>query len=699
MWKRPETYISRLDTLVKLCGARNFTSSGPLRPLSIARFSAISIYRRSYATGHRRTKSLLATNGRDSNGGKLKKLTFVIPDFISVNKLANLLNCRVQTLVRDLKQLGFDNVNNDYILTKEYVQLILQEYNYDLAESKLLTSKNVYDELKVPINPNSLVSRPPVVTIMGHVDHGKTTIIDYLRKSSVVAQEHGGITQHIGAFQVITPVTKKKITFLDTPGHAAFLKMRERGALTTDIIVLVVSIEDSVMPQTLEAIKHIKKSGNELIVAITKIDKVPSPKERERKMEKIIGDLIAQGIMVEKVGGDVQVIPISAKTGENMDLFEESIISLGEIMDIKTENSKKTMVEGYIIESSLKNTVGNVATILIKKGTLQRGAVLLSGNTYCKVRGIVDASNTKLMKALPSEAVKVIGWKELPQAGDEVLQVKSEAVAKKYISKRLGLIETEKNAVTVKKYNVEKIMELERQKEEENMDEEELLERKEAAAAATGGDQGPKKVNFLIKADVSGSVEAIKESIEHLGNDEVQCSVVASSVGVPVESDLKMAEITNSQILCFNLENIPNDVMNNKQHIVVKRFNVIYKLIEDVVKTLEDNMKPMYEKKFVATVDIKEIFEYNLKKKILKIAGCKVSNGQISRNSKIQIVRGDDEKVIFEGGIATLKHGKDDVAVVTKGHECGITFDNNFEDYKAGDKILVYTDVKIERHL
>ena len=226
MWKRPETYISRLDTLVKLCGARSFTSSGPLRPLSIARFNAISIYRRSYATGYRRTKSLLATNGQNSNGGKLKKLTFVIPDFISVNKLANLLNCRVQTLVRDLKQLGFDNVNNDYILTKEYVQLILQEYNYDLAESKLLTSKNVYDELKVPINPNSLVSRPPVVTIMGHVDHGKTTIIDYLRKSSVVAQEHGGITQHIGAFQVITPVTKKKITFLDTPGHAAFLKMR-----------------------------------------------------------------------------------------------------------------------------------------------------------------------------------------------------------------------------------------------------------------------------------------------------------------------------------------------------------------------------------------------------------------------------------------------------------------------------------------
>ena len=686
-----------LFAVVRPCRAVSLPSriATRLLPLQTPTSSTLLIGQtRSYARGYRKNKSLL----KKQKNGKPRELTFTIPDYISVDKLSNLMNCRVQDLIKDLGALGFKNITNDYILNKEYVELILQEYNYDLPDStSAITSANVYDELKDPLNPSLLISRPPIVTIMGHVDHGKTTIIDYLRKSSVVAQEHGGITQHIGAFQVTTPVSKKKITFLDTPGHAAFLKMRERGANITDIIVLVVSIEDSIMPQTKEAIKHIKHSGNQLIVAITKIDKIGNAKEREKKIEKVTNDLMANEIMVEKMGGDVQVIPISAKSGENMDLLEESIVLLSDMMDIKTEDSKNTMAEGYIIESKMKNTMGNVATILIRKGSLNNQSILLCGNTYCKVRSILGDGDKRITKALPAQAVEVAGWKELPHVGDEFIQVKSESVAKKYITKREALLEVEANAERVNKLNDDRYAEAVKQKDEKNkskFDEDEDEDMSESQAIT-----GPKMVNFIVKSDVSGSAEAIKESIQNLGNDEVQCGVISSSVGIPTESDMKMADITGAEILCFNLENLPNDVINNKHHIPVKKFNVIYKLIEDVVSTLEGNMKKIFEKNIVATVDIKEIFEFTVKKKVIKIAGCKVSNGQITRNSKVQVVRGENKDVVYEGTLASIKHGKDDISTALKGRECGITFNDGFEAYKAGDKILVYEDVEVPRHL
>ncbi|CCE91819.1 translation initiation factor 2 TDEL_0D02350 [Torulaspora delbrueckii] len=623
---------------------------------------------------------------------KLRPVPFVIPNYVSVSKLANLLNCRMDNLIRDLTKLGFANISQGYILSKEYVELILQEYNYQLPEkSNEITPDNVYEELKSPVNPKSLQKRAPVVTIMGHVDHGKTTIIDYLRKSSVVAQEHGGITQHIGSFQVITPVSKRKITFLDTPGHPVFLKMRERGANITDIIVLVVSIEDSIMPQTIEAIKHAKNSGNELIVAITKIDRISQAKERERAMEKVTNDLITQDIAVEKIGGDVQVIPISAKTGENMDLLEESIVILSDVMDIKAENSPKTVAEGWILESQVKKTVGNVATVLVKKGTVQKGKILVCGNTYCKVRSIHNEGGQQVPKALPSDAVEVLGWKELPSAGDQVIEAKNEATAKKFISKRLALQEVEKEGLTVEKLNEQRA--LEAAKKEKEAEEDEVDEEDNAVPV------GPKKVNFIIKADVSGSAEAINESIADLGNDEVTCNIISSSVGIPNENDLKIAQITNGIILCFNLGSLPNDVINNKLGVEVKQYNVVYKLIEDVTEILTDNLTPIFEIKQIATVDIREIFEFQLKKKIIKIAGCRVVNGQINRNSMVQIQRGPSKEIIYDGKLATLKQGKEDATEVTKGNECGVTFDKNFENYQAGDKIIVYENVKVPRFL
>ncbi|GAV55410.1 hypothetical protein ZYGR_0AV00410 [Zygosaccharomyces rouxii] len=621
----------------------------------------------------------------------LKKLSFVIPNYISVNKLSNLLNCRSERLVKDLTGLGFANVTQNYILSREYVELILQEYNYELPTShRQLNAQTVYDELKSPVNPKLLHKRPPVVTIMGHVDHGKTTIIDHLRKSSVVSQEHGGITQHIGAFQVITPVSKRKITFLDTPGHSAFLKMRERGANITDIIVLVVSVEDSIMPQTIEAIKHAKNSGNETIIAITKIDKIKQPRERERALERITADLIAHDIQLEQVGGDVQMVPLSARSGENMDLLEESIVLLSDVMDIRAEDSNKVAAEGWVLESQVKKTVGNVATVLLKKGCLQKGNILVCGNTYCKVRNLLDSAGKPVTKAMPSDAVEVLGWKEVPEAGDQVIQAKNEAQAKKYNAKRIALLEVEEQAINVERLNLERGL---KRDEDEVQDENENGEDENGSKLETG----PKKVNFIVKADVSGSAEAIKESIASLGNDEVVCNVVSSSVGSPAESDLKMAQITDSKILCFNLGSLPSEMINNRKGVEVRQYNVIYKLIEDVTQVLTDNLKPIFETKHVAQIDVREIFEFTLKKKVIKIAGCRVENGKIFRNSTVQILRGG--QVVFDGKLATLKQGKDDALEVSKGNECGITFENGFEGYEVGDKIMVYERQRVPRYL
>lgn len=627
-----------------------------------------------------------------------KPLNFTIPNLITVNKLSNLMNCKVQALKNDLKKLGFQNVNNEYMLTREYVELILQEYNYVLPTTtqEAITSKTLYNSLRQPLNAKALQERPPIVTIMGHVDHGKTTIIDYLRKSNVVANEFGGITQHIGAFQVTTPITKKKITFLDTPGHAAFLKMRERGANVTDIIVLVIAIEDSIKPQTVEAMKHIKNSGNELIIAVTKIDKVTRVDERNKQLDKIANQLLNYDIATESKGGDVQLIPVSAKTGENMDVFEESIITLSDIMDIKTENSKSTLVQGWIIESKLNSFVGNSASVLIKKGTLQKGTVLICGKTYCKVRNISNKIDPNMTMALPSDAVEVLGWKELPEVGDEVLQVKDESTAKRYISKRMLLEETEKNEDSIDDYNEKKYLEIKQKKLKNQND---LVEENEDIDSAKESQQSVKMVNFVIKADVSGSAEAVKESIETLGNKEVQCQVISSSVGVPTENDINLASVASGYILCFNVSNIPKEIIQNALKVPVKQYNVIYNLIEDVVKILESNMEQRFEKRIIATIEIKQVFEYKLGKKILKVAGCKVLNGEITRKSKIEIVRGKENEIVFDGQISTMKRGKQDISSANKGTEFGMTFQNAFDTFKVGDKIIVYEKNLIERHL
>ncbi|KAM3160164.1 Tr-type G domain-containing protein [Lachancea thermotolerans] len=632
-----------------------------------------------------------------SRRNELKPVTFKIPNYMSVSDLSNMTNIKIEKLIRDLTKMGFTNVTHNYILSREYVELVLSSYNYKVEEqTSVLTPETVYDELKSPVNPKNLMKRPPIVTIMGHVDHGKTTILDYLRKSSIVSKEHGGITQHVGAFQVETPISKRRITFLDTPGHAAFLKMRERGATITDIVILVISAEDSLMPQTLEALKHARNSGNQMVVAITKIDRFSNPKQREAAIEKVNLDMMNHEIPIERIGGDVQVVPISARTGENMELLEESIVLLSDVMDLKAETGAQATLEGYILESEMKKTTGNVSTILITKGELRKGKVLICGNTYCKVRSIKNENGQEVAKATPAQAVEITGWKDLPGAGDEVIEVKNEATAKKYVAKRVALIQTLKESENVDRLNEERATKVFSKLKKENENEDESLN---SETGANAKDEGPKKVNFIVKGDVSGSVEAIVESIAPLGNEEVRCNIVTASVGIPNENDMKMARITGSKLLCFNLGSLPHDIINNKDDIEVAQFNVIYKLIEDVTETLTDNLKPIYETKQVASAEIRDIFNFSVRKKTIKIAGCKVLSGQVSRNATVKIIRGADEKVVYDGTISSLKQGKDDASVVKKNNECGITFGNDFETYEPGDKVVVYEKVKVPRYL
>ncbi|GME68191.1 unnamed protein product [Ambrosiozyma monospora] len=416
-------------------------------------------------------------------------------------------------------------MTNDYILDAETAALIAEEYGFQVNQDDnlgldLFPSEDSTD-LKV-VKP-----RAPIVTIMGHVDHGKTTILDYLRKSSIAKGEHGGITQHIGAFSVVTPKSKKKITFLDTPGHAAFLKMRERGANMTDVVILVVAAEDSVMPQTVEAIKHAKNAGVPVIVAINKCDK------EEANPDKVVADLSANGVDVEDYGGEVPVVRISAKTGMGMEDLEENIVAVSELQELKAE-PKGVPVEGWILESNVQKGLGNASTFLVKKGQLKPGAFLVAGTTWCKVKLMRNEFGKKITVAGPSTPVEISGWKSLPEAGDFAIQAKKESVARTVVDNRIRRKQMMDEASQIDEMNQRRIKQLEDAKRDETIQEYQrqgltMDDIKELEPELFENEKQEKKdVFFIIKADVSGSAEAVSQSIEGLGNDEVGSKVFRS---------------------------------------------------------------------------------------------------------------------------------------------------------------------------
>lgn len=610
-----------------------------------------------------------------------------LPPFISVANFATILNVPLNRVIKKLKELGYEDARHNFILDKENASLIADEYNFEVV-----ISENEKDELfPDTVKKELLKERPPVVTIMGHVDHGKTTILDHLRKSAIVDQEFGGITQHIGAFSVITPLSKKKITFLDTPGHAAFLKMRERGAIITDIVILVVAADDSVMPQTIEAIKHAKRSGVPLIVAINKCD------IQGVNCDKVLADLSAQDIDIEDYGGDTQTVRVSGKTGLNMDKLEEAVITLSEMSDFQAEE-KGIRAEGWIIESQVVQGLGSIATVLVRRGTLKTGDVIVAGTTYCKIRGMKDEKGVSVKSAGPSTPVRIWGWKNLPNSGDQVIQAKSELVAKTVICSREARSKQDQATLDIDSINKKRLQEINELKRLEKINELKAAGL-DSSVLETPDDQTPEctVVKYIIKSDVYGSAEAIKGSIDGLGNEEVKSLVIQHEAGEPSELDLDLAKTLNANILCFNCK-VPKTIASkaDKMGVSISEHNVIYRLIEQVTEELTSHLLPRIETKFLSEVEIKDAFTVTVKKSKVKIAGCKVATGALNKSAKVKVFRGDDQ--VYDGHLSSLKYVKEDINEARKGSECGIGF-TNWDKFEAGDVIKSYEEISHPRFL
>lgn len=572
-----------------------------------------------------------------------------LPAYISVTNLATALRVRLEDFVKKLNRLGFEDVQGDHVLNAEDSGLIAMEYNHEP-----IIDRSDEVDLKpqpLPENMSSLPSRPPVVTIMGHVDHGKTTILDYLRKSSVAAQEHGGITQHIGAFSVPVSSGDKTITFLDTPGHAAFLSMRQRGANVTDIVILVVAADDSVKPQTLESIKCAQQAGVPTIVAINKIDKEGADPQRVRQ------DLARYGVEVEDLGGDIQAIECSGKTGKGLDKLEEAIVLQSEILDHRAPVDGP--VEGWILEATTKKS-GRVATILVKRGTLRAGDILVAGSSWSRVRSLRNEAGSIVSSIGPGLPVEVDGWKGQAEAGDQVLQAENEQRATEVVEYRETQGEKERMAK-----DMEAIGEARRlQQEKRERELAEAAKAKEAAKAIRAGTELPSEekedaeplveekaapgmqlVPLILKADVSGSVEAVEMAISSLGNNEVRPQILRAGVGAVSEFDVEHAAAAEGHVVTFNTTAIPEARQLAEQRgVKILENNIIYRLVDDVKALLSEKLPLLVKQSVRGEAEVAMVFEIGVGgRKKMKIAGLKVRNGSVSRGSKVRVNRNGRE--------------------------------------------------------
>ncbi|GAW17179.1 hypothetical protein ANO14919_066320 [Xylariales sp. No.14919] len=615
-------------------------------------------------------------------------IPIILPELISITAFANALKIKPEEFLDQLGELGFEGVTLDSLMAGETAALVAQEYGYeptiDAGDSQDLRPR------PPPEDPSVLPSRPPVVTIMGHVDHGKTTILDYLRQSSVAAQEHGGITQHIGAFSVKLS-SGKPITFLDTPGHAAFLTMRQRGANVTDIVVLVVAADDSVKPQTLEALKHAWAAKVPIIVAINKVDKDGA------RIDAVKHDLATAGVEIEDFGGDVQVVCVSGKTGQGMDDLEENILTLSEILDHRAELDGAA--EGWVLESTLKPT-GKVATVLVKRGTLRPGDYITAGLTYAKIRRLRNEAGVDIDEAPPGTPVEIVGWKDLPAAGDQVIQSPNEDKAKTAVSYRERLREQEKDAT-----EYEAITETRKALQEKRAREKTTNQGSVGGNNGTGvqeilpeEEDGTKLVNFVVKGDVHGSVEAVCAAIQEIGNHEVRPRVLRSGTGPISKYDVEHAATSKSVLVNF-ATTTPGHVrrLAEEQRVRILDHTIIYHLIDDVKARLSEYLAEDVSTRVLGEAEILQIFPINLRGRVFKnIAGCRIRNGVVSKNHLYRITRG--EEVIFTGKLETLKNVKKDVTEMRKGSDCGMGFEE-FQDLEVGDRIQAYEEVRISRSL
>ena len=561
----------------------------------------------------------------------------ILPEYISIGNLASALRVRVEDLSSKMRSLGFEETNNDHVLDAETAGLIGSEFNFEPIVSR--KENTVEDLIALPPAEDKtfLLQRPPVITIMGHVDHGKTTLLDWLRKSSVAASEHGGITQHIGAFTVPMP-SGRIITFLDTPGHAAFLKMRQRGANVTDIVILVVAADDSVKPQTIEAIKHAQAAKVPMIVAINKIDKPDSDIERVKQ------DLARHGVEIEDFGGETQVVRVSGKTGQGMEELEDSAVALADILDLRAETDGQA--EGWVLEA-FTGKAGRVATVLVRRGIVVPGSVLVAGSTWARVRSLRNEAGVSVPSAGPGTPVEIDGWREQPEAGDEVLQAPDEQRAKAVVELRLAQAEKEKMATDVIAVNEARRFEQEKREREEatSADPASNIEDKVEPQQPSGAVEIP----FIIRGDVSGSVEAVVNSVSSLGNSEVRPTILRSAVGPIAPTDVEHAAAAKGHIISFSTP-VESSIrrMAEAAGVSILDQNIIYRLTDDVKAKLEEALPALLMTRVVGEADVAEVFNINVKGRItVPVAGCRVRNGVISRGTKIRILR--DGVLVYNG--------------------------------------------------
>jgi len=569
-----------------------------------------------------------------------------VPETIQVGELAKLMAVKGGEVVKNLMSLGVVATIND-VIDQETAILVVEEIGHS---GIAIQQENIEDDLANLIQyEGKLKTRPAVITVMGHVDHGKTTLLDFIRKTKVVDGEAGGITQHIGAYEVET--SKGKLTFIDTPGHAAFSSMRARGANTTDIVVLVVAANDGIKPQTEEAINHAKAANVSIVVAINKIDLDGAD------IDKVKGDLAAKDLTPEDWGGNIQMVPISALKGDGIDDLLERIALEAEILELKAYHEGPA--QGVVIESELDKFRGSVSTFLLQNGNLKVGDLVVSGNALGKIKSIVDSDGNKIKSALPSAAVEVLGLNSVPNAGDQFLVVKNE-----------------KQAREISEYRVSK------EKEKK------LLKQKDESAGdlfETLGQNLKKVLNVIIKTDVGGTCEAIIGALNDLDSEKAKVKIVSSGVGGISESDANLAVAVDSIIIGFNVraDNTAKKIIESES-VPLSYHSIIYELIDDVKARMSGLLDPIIKEEIVGTAEVLEVFN---SPKFGQVAGCNVIEGNVLRNKPVRVLR--DDIVIFEGELNSLRRFKEDVNEVKNGNECGMGI-KNYKDIKPGDKIEVF---------
>ncbi len=577
----------------------------------------------------------------------------IVPEAITVQELANRMAERAVDVVKMLMKMG-TMVTVNQAIDPDTAELIIAEFGHKI---KRVTEGDVENVLKVVEDDLSLLkARPPVVTIMGHVDHGKTSLLDALRKTDVVSGEAGGITQHIGAYQV-TMGSGDKITFLDTPGHEAFTAMRARGAKVTDIVILVVAADDGIMEQTKEAISHAKAAKVPIIVAVNKIDKHGADADRVKN------ELMQYELVPEEYGGDVIVVPVSAKTGEGLDKLQESILLQAEVLELKANDSADA--SGAVIEAKIDRGRGVVATVLIQRGTLQVGDIVVAGASYGKVRAIADDKGRTVTEAVPSLPVEILGLLQVPEAGDEFAVVENEKTARDITEYRQQRNRTAMNLLATKSVD--------------------------SLFAASSGSKA-KELAVIIKSDVQGSAEALVQSMQKFTSEEVTVRVLHSGVGAITESDVTLANATGALIIGFNVRATAQARdMAGRDKVNIRYYSIIYDVVEDIKAALSGLLSPTLKENFLGYAEIRDVFNLS---KSGKVAGCMVTEGVVKRGAKVRLLR--DNVVIHNGTLKTLKRFKDDVKEVTNGMECGMAFEN-YDDIRKGDFIEAFEIEEVAR--